>query len=161
MNENQHKFARVPPIDESPHLHQTPPARVRAAISQPAPAHDRRIELILMLLETNPQRQWELAGIAKSVNLSPGRLAHLFKNETGTSIQQYLTRIRLANARRQLESTFLSIKEIAAAAGFRNVTRFSTTFKNAVGTTPAEYRKSAPNHSIQRKHLAIAKSANR
>jgi transcriptional regulator GlxA family with amidase domain len=95
-----------------------------------------------MLFEDDPQRQWELAEVAKSVNLSPGRLAHLFKHETGTSIQQYLTQIRLVNATHQLESTFLSIKEIAAAAGFRNVARFTSSFKNAVGTTPAEYRKS-------------------
>src|ERR1051325_1570330 len=78
--------------------------------------HDRRVQLVLILLEEDSQRQWDLADIAQRVNLSPGRLAHLFKREVGTSIQQYLTQIRLAKARNQLESTFLAIKEIAAAA---------------------------------------------
>ena len=106
-----------------------------------ARTNDRRVQLVLMLLEEDSRRQWDLADIAKSVNLSPGRLAHLFKSEVGTSIQQYLTQIRLAKAKHQLESTFLSIKEIAASAGFRNVARFTASFKNAVGVTPADYRR--------------------
>jgi AraC family transcriptional regulator of arabinose operon len=161
MNENFPKYARVRTNEERSYLHETLLDRDGTMIARHARTRDRRVEVILMLLEANPQRYWQLAEIAQSVNLSPGRLAHLFKSETGTSIQQYITQIRLANARHQLESTFLSIKEIAAAAGFRNVARFSSTFKNAVGTTPAEYRKSAANLSVPRKDLAIARSANR
>jgi AraC family transcriptional regulator, arabinose operon regulatory protein len=122
---------------------------------------DRRVQLILMLLEENSERQWELSDIARIVNLSPGRLAHLFKNEVGVSIQQYLTQIRLAKAKHQLESSFLSIKEIAASVGFRNVTRFTSSFKTAVGTTPAEYRRLSAMVNTRRKDLAIARSANR
>jgi transcriptional regulator GlxA family with amidase domain len=102
---------------------------------------DRRVQLVLALLEESSKRQWELSDIARMVNLSPGRLAHLFKSEVGVSIQQYLCQIRLTKARHQLESTFLSVKEIAASVGFRNVTRFTECFKTAVGTTPAKYRK--------------------
>jgi len=122
---------------------------------------DRRVQLILMLLEESSERQWELSDIARSVNLSPGRLAHLFKNEIGVSIQQYLTQIRLSKAKHQLKSSFLSIKEIAAAVGFRNVTRFTSSFKTAVGTTPAEYRRLSAIVNTKRKDLAIARSANR
>lgn len=122
---------------------------------------DRRVQLILMLLDENSERQWELSDIARIVNLSPGRLAHLFKNEIGVSIQQYLTQIRLSKAKHQLESSFLSIKEIAASVGFRNVTRFTSSFKTAVGTTPVEYRRLSAIVNARRKDLAIARSANR
>jgi len=114
-----------------------------------------------MLLEQSSERQWELPDIAKIVNLSAGRLAHLFKSEIGLSIQQYLTKIRLLKAKHQLESGFLSIKEIAASVGFRNVTRFTSSFKTAVGTTPAEYRRRPATAHTRRKDLAIARSANR
>lgn len=136
------------------------------AISAPLNGHraytqDRRVQLVIILLEQSSERQWELPDIAKIVNLSPGRLAHLFKSEIGLSIQQYLTKIRLLKAKHQLESGFLSIKEIAASVGFRNVTRFTASFKTAVGTTPAEYRRRPSIAHARRKDLAIARSANR
>jgi len=136
--------------------------------SEPAPraalsvaVRDRRIQLVLMLLEENSHNQFEIAEIAKIVNLSPGRLAHLFKTETGVAVQQYLTQIRLAKAKHQLEQTFLSVKEIAASAGFPSVTSFSTAFKLSVGSTPAQYRKVAGRIYANRKSLVIAKSANK
>jgi transcriptional regulator GlxA family with amidase domain len=102
---------------------------------------DRRIEVVVMLLESNSHQQIGIEEMARLVNLSPGRLAHLFKSEMDLSVQQYLTQLRLAKARRQLESSFLSIKEIAASVGFPSVARFVVCFKNVVGATPAHYRK--------------------
>jgi len=102
---------------------------------------DRRIQVVVMTLEGNLHKQIALEDLARSVNLSTGRLAHLFKSEMDLSIQQYLTQLRLAKAKRQLESSFLSIKEIAASVGFSSVTRFVVCFKNVVGATPAHYRK--------------------
>ena len=93
-----------------------------------------------MLLEDNWQRKLVIQDIAEIVNLSPGRLAHLFRDEMGTSVQQYLIQIRLAKAKGELESGFLSIKEIAAAVGFCNVNQFTNTFKRAYGITPTQYR---------------------
>ena len=127
-----------------------------------APPRDRRVQLILILLEQNSHRRMAIADVAGAVNLSPGRLAHLFKSEIGVSLQQYLTQIRLAKAKNQLETTFLSIKEIAAATGFPSVTRFTASFKEAIGTTPSEYRKQPElSQSLQRKNTFIARSANK
>jgi transcriptional regulator GlxA family with amidase domain len=94
-----------------------------------------------MLLERNSHRQIPIEEIAQLVNLSPGRLAHLFKSEMGLSIQQYLTQLRLATAKDHLETSFLSVKEVAAIAGFPSVTRFVECFKSVLGSTPAQYRK--------------------
>ena len=131
----------------------------RFAIATP---QDRRVRVILILLEQNSHRRMAIADVASAVNLSPGRLAHLFKSEVGVSLQQYLTQIRLAKAKHQLETTFLSIKEIAAASGFPSVTRFTASFKDAVGATPSEYRKLPElSQSLQRKNQFIARSANK
>jgi two-component system response regulator YesN len=105
---------------------------------------DRRIQVVVMLLERNSRDQIGIDEMARLVHLSPGRLAHLFKSEMQLSIQQYVTQLRLSRAKDQLESTFLSVKEIAALVGFSSVTRFVVTFKNSVGATPAEYRKTFP-----------------
>lgn len=111
---------------------------------------DRRIEVVVMILERNSHKQIAIRQMARLVNLSPGRLAHLFKRETQLSIQQYLTQLRLAKAKSHLESSFLSIKEIAASVGFPSATRFAVCFKNIVGATPAQYRKQRPTVSYQR-----------
>ncbi|HEX5702269.1 MAG TPA: AraC family transcriptional regulator [Pyrinomonadaceae bacterium] len=106
---------------------------------------DRRVQTVVMLLESNWNKQIALPEIAQAVNLSPSRLAHLFKSEMNLSMQQYLTRLRLAKAKRQLETSFLSVKEIAAAVGFSSVTRFVACFKSVVGFTPGQYRKQLSN----------------
>jgi AraC family transcriptional regulator, arabinose operon regulatory protein len=110
---------------------------------------DRRIEVVVMMLERNSHKQIPIREIARLVNLSPGRLAHLFKSEMQLSIQQYLTQVRLAKAKCHLESSFLSIKEIAASVGFSSVTRFVVCFKNFAGATPAHYRKHFLNPSYR------------
>jgi AraC-like DNA-binding protein len=117
-----------------------PPMFQPQGATDPAP-RDRRIQVIVMLLERNSQDQLAIEQMARVVNLSPGRLAHLFKSETQLSMQQYLTQLRLMKAKHKLESTFLSIKEIAALVGFPSVTRFVLTFKHHAGVTPGQYRK--------------------
>jgi transcriptional regulator GlxA family with amidase domain len=133
-----------------------PPSSVGANVQStkanvPRPI-DRRIQVVVMLLESNSHKQIAIEDMARSVNLSPGRLAHLFKSEMKVSLQQYLTQLRLAKAKSQLESSFLSIKEIAASVGFSSVTRFVVCFKNLVGATPAHYRKHFLNasYAVQR-----------
>jgi transcriptional regulator GlxA family with amidase domain len=121
---------------------------------------DRRIQVVLMLLEGNSHKHIEIEDMARLVNLSVGRLAHLFKSEMQLSFQQYLTQLRLAKAKGHLESSFLSIKEIAASVGFSSVSRFVVCFKNSVGATPSHYRKHLLNVSISRcTDLAVARSA--
>jgi len=136
-----------------------PPSAVRAngeptKVSVPR-SLDRRIQFVVTLLESNSRQQIGIEGLARLVNLSPGRLAHLFKSEMGLSLQRYLTQVRLARARTQLETSFLSIKEIAASVGFSSVARFVGCFKNFVGTTPSHYRKVFRNASTaQRSRLS-------
>ncbi len=103
--------------------------------------HDRRMLLVLMLVNDSARRRLLIGDIARAVNLSPGRLAHLFKNEIGVSPQRYLNNIRLDKAKECLENGVLSVKEIAAEVGIPNVSGFCRSFKARYGTTPKEYRK--------------------
>jgi AraC-like DNA-binding protein len=97
--------------------------------------------LVLMLVNDSARRRLLIGDIARAVNLSPGRLAHLFKNEIGVSPQRYLNNIRLDKAKECLENGVLSVKEIAAEVGIPNVSGFCRSFKARYGTTPKEYRK--------------------
>lgn len=106
-----------------------------------AKGRDRRVQIVRVLLEGSFQRKLGLRDMSAQVNLSPWRLAHLFKSETGMTPQRYLTLVRLQRARDQLENTFLSVQEIGAAVGIPNPSQFTKSFKAAYGLTPVEYRR--------------------
>jgi transcriptional regulator GlxA family with amidase domain len=127
--------------------------RFRSAAQRPVPAclspneenggqtHDRRLLLVLVLVEENMRRQLAIRDLAAAVNLSSGRLAHLFKSEVGVSPQRYLNNMRMEKAKELLENGLLSCKEIAVEVGIPNPSRFCRGFKARYGTTPMEYRK--------------------
>ncbi|HOJ11021.1 MAG TPA: response regulator [Clostridiales bacterium] len=79
--------------------------------------------------------------IAEDINLSPGYASTVFKNETGETIIQYLTYVRMQNAIKLLEDTNLMVFEIAQRIGYNNTTHFASVFKNNIGISPGEYRK--------------------
>jgi transcriptional regulator GlxA family with amidase domain len=103
--------------------------------------YDRRLLLVLLLVENNLRRQLAVGDLAAAVNLSAGRLAHLFKSQVGVSVQHYLNDVRMEKARELLESGVLSGKEVAAVVGIPNASRFCRTFKARYGTTPRQYRR--------------------
>jgi AraC-like DNA-binding protein len=111
------------------------------AKGQTGRVRDRRVQIVRILLEGSFQRKLGLREMGQEVNLSPWRLAHLFKSETGMSPQRYLMLVRLQRAKDQLVNSFLSVQEIGAAVGIPNPSHFTKSFKAAYGMTPIEYRK--------------------
>jgi len=81
-----------------------------------------------------------LIEIANSVGVHPTHLARSFKKHYQTTVGEYLRRLRLDWATRQLSETEDSIAEIASAAGFYDQSHFSHLFKEHTGFTPAEFR---------------------
>jgi AraC family transcriptional regulator of arabinose operon len=81
-----------------------------------------------------------IADLARAVNLSQSRFAHLFREHMGTSALHYLRQRRLERARLLLESTFLSVKEVMAAVGCNDPSHFSRDFRRAYGASPRAWR---------------------
>jgi AraC family transcriptional regulator of arabinose operon len=75
------------------------------------------------------------------VYLSPSRLAHLFKAETGQTVTEALRQLRLRQAARLLRHSGRSVQEIAAEVGFHCPFHFSRRFRRAFGAGPREYRR--------------------
>lgn len=116
---------------------------------------DRRVQIIVALMETEFQREILLSEMARFVNLSPSRLHHLFKSETGTPPNQYLKALRLERARELLETTFLSVKQVMASAGLKNKSHFVKDFKKTYGVTPTGYRRALAAHHAP-EHRAVS-----
>lgn len=71
---------------------------------------------------------------------SKSTLVKLFKEECGTTVGQYITDVRLAEAKRMLTDGSLSVSEIARETGFYDQSYFTKVFFSHVGATPTEYR---------------------
>ena len=81
-----------------------------------------------------------LAELAQSVNLSVWRLCHIFKSDVGMPPIRYLRQLRMERAKDLLESSFLSVKEIAYQVGLTDESHFVRDFKATYGNSPALYR---------------------
>ncbi len=104
---------------------------------------DPRVVTAMQILDSTGT-QTGLEGAARAVNLSASRLRHLIREELGMPPHRYIKNRRLLHARKLLESTFLSVKEIASAAGFADVSHFVRDFKIQFGETPSETRRKHP-----------------
>ena len=64
----------------------------------------------------------------------------LFKRETGTTLYQYVTNVRLEHAKHFLETSNTAVSEIATRCGYPNANSFSRAFKRRENCSPQEYR---------------------
>lgn len=106
-------------------------------------ARVRRAIEILVLVSEKAARRPTIATLGAEVNLSSSRLRHLFRAETGLSMRRYWKVQRLRRARGLLETTFLTVKEIAVATGSGDESHFVRDFKALFGLTPRRYREIA------------------
>jgi AraC family transcriptional regulator of arabinose operon len=106
------------------------------------PDMDRRVQIVIKFMEVYLDRPLSLNDLARSVNLSPWRLSHIFKSETRTPPLQYLRTLRMQQAKVLLETTFLSVKQIMTEVGVRDGSHFVRDFKTTYGLSPTRYRQS-------------------
>ena len=79
--------------------------------------------------------------ICKYVGCSRSLISHQFKEKTGVGLREYITSLRLEDAKMLLATSDLSVTEVAFAVGFSSSNYFANVFKRDVGMAPGEYRK--------------------
>ena len=101
---------------------------------------DSRIAHVISSMEADIDGRLTVAALAAAVNLSPSRLAVLFRGETGVSPARYLRCLRMERARLLLERTFLTVKEVMAFVGVKDPSHFSRDFSRHYGVAPSRLR---------------------
>ena len=64
-----------------------------------------------------------------------------FKNKTGYSIMEYITKIRLETSKKILKETNLPIKEISNMIGYGDYAYFARVFRKEFGISPTHFRR--------------------
>lgn len=91
-------------------------------------------------IDANYDKAITLAEIARASHLSVSRLAHLFKEQMGTTVIDYVTGVRIERAKELLLSTDQSCTEICFEVGYNNQSYFTRAFKSLVGIPPRQFR---------------------
>lgn len=109
----------------------------------PANAAPRWLERARELLHEQFCERLSQTEIAELVGVHPVHLAREFRRFHHCTIGEYLRRLRIEFACRQLSASEAPLSEIALTAGFFDQSHFARTFKSLIGTTPNQYRTSS------------------
>ncbi len=106
-------------------------------------AADRREQIrpVLAYVDRHSRESITLDDVAEVVHVSPSRVRHVFKDVTGVSFKEYVTHVRVAEAKRLLLGTDLSVAEIARAVSYTNLHQFYRVFYRSCAMSPGEYRR--------------------
>lgn len=91
-------------------------------------------------IDSNFAEDISLDSLAEKAHLSKYYLVHTFAKYYGMSPINYLNEVRLRASKELLETTDLSISQVAESTGFSSQSYFSQSFRRSCGLTPSDYR---------------------
>jgi len=104
------------------------------------PGRENLAEAIKKYLHRNYSRKITLDDLSAHFGCCKSSIMNNFRQSFGTTVVDYLTKIRLQEAERLICSTERSIKEIALSCGFADKNYFSRIFNSKYNCSPSQYR---------------------
>ena len=98
------------------------------------------VEAIIIKMRSQKYLASSLHEITEGCNYSYMQLTRIFKNETGMTMQEFFTNIKMQYAASQLLLTNRLILDISNDIGFASLSHFNHIFKNKYGLSPSQYR---------------------
>lgn len=109
-----------------------------------AALRDKRLARALTAIHHRPGRKWTIESAAAEASMSRSGFARKFKELLGTSFFDYLTRLRMRDARSLLATTNLPVAMIGERVGYQSDLSFVKAFKKLHGDTPRAFRFKPP-----------------
>lgn len=130
----QHEAEVVSTLNES----------VREAAGRVASRRLSKNEIIVQRIKTFIDAHYAdpigIANIAEELEYTTSHLCNVFKKETGTTINQYLTDVRMKQASEILGDPSLRLYEVAAQVGYNDYKHFASLFRRHFSESPSEHR---------------------
>lgn len=99
-----------------------------------------KIEYALEYIREHFNEEIVINDLAARLDMSPSYFSSMFKKEVGQSTMQYITALRIEQAKNWLTDTALSVAVIAKNVGYEDSQYFFRVFKKTTGMTPLQYR---------------------
>ncbi|WP_062529728.1 helix-turn-helix domain-containing protein [Demequina rhizosphaerae] len=112
----------------------------RLAVDTVLPAEGTPLERAMRYLESRVEGSIQVTELAAMVGLSPSHLGALFREATGGGAAAYHASLRMARARSLLDTTPLTVAEVARAVGYADPLYFSRHFRRVHDVSPSGYR---------------------
>lgn len=98
------------------------------------------VQEMIQYMKDNLHLNIGLQNIADAVRMSISSVSSIFKEETGSTVYDYLTTLRIEKACELLQDSSLKIADIAGLVGYQNENSFIRTFRKQKSVTPGKYR---------------------
>lgn len=99
-----------------------------------------KLRQVVSYINENLDQNLTLAELAAIVRMSPHYFTSLFKQSTGLTPHQYVTKSRIEKAKQLLLRRDLTLVEICQEVGFESQSHFTRVFRQYTKTTPKVYR---------------------
>lgn len=109
------------------------------ANNEPGNVEDNRLMNVLAYLNREYVNDIKLQSVAQIAYMNESAFCRFFKNNTGKSLMEYLTELRIGCACKLLLKGNLSVSQICYESGFNNIANFNRHFKKITNFSPKEY----------------------
>ncbi len=104
------------------------------------PSANPFVRMARQFMQENYSRNLSTAEIAEHVKLNRSYLSELYSRETGETLSEALSRIRMEAAKEMLKEGRMKVYEVAEAAGYSDSKIFTKAFKRMTGLTPKKFQ---------------------
>lgn len=109
-------------------------------LEPPKGSGEKAIETALQYIKEHYNEDLSLEKVASVVYLNPAYFSQLFKQKVGLGYKEYVTSLRLEQAKQLLLNPKLKLAEIADYVGYQDMRHFTQMFRKKFNITPNEYR---------------------
>jgi AraC family transcriptional regulator len=102
--------------------------------------YPRAVEQAIRYMRERYSEPLSLSDIARSATLSRSHFLRVFKEATGVTPGQYLTAVRIHEAKRMVVATTMSVSDVSLAVGYNSLGSFTKRFTHTVGVSPGKFR---------------------
>ena len=113
----------------------------RKYIDDVGKSSDQFLIPLLLYADKNFRTQFQLRDVAAAIGYDYSYVSKSFKKKIGISFKQYVSKLRVIEAKHLLTSTAKTIEEICEETGFGSLRTLDREFKSQTGLSPSEYRK--------------------
>jgi AraC family transcriptional regulator len=113
------------------------------------------------MLRAHLEGEIRIADLATACQLSPSHFSRCFRQSFGTSVHQWLIKLRIDTAKNLLRGPVLSLAEVGFRSGFCDQAAFTRAFTTLEGTTPFRWRKLNGRGAVATDHLVYGEPRSR